>query len=94
MHFNPDPNKQANEVIFSRKSKVHSHPPLTFNNNDVKKCPHQKHLGIILDSKLDFNIHVDNKIKKCYRMVSSKDCPSVFREKLCLPYTNPSSDHI
>ena len=69
MHFNPDPNKQANEVIFSRKSKVHSHPPLTFNNNDVKKCPHQKHLGIILDSKLDFNIHVDNKIKKCYRMI-------------------------
>ena len=69
MHFNPDPNKQANEVIFSRKSKVHSHPPLTFNNNDVKKCPHQKHLGIILDSKLDFNIHVDNKIKKCYKMI-------------------------
>ena len=39
MHFNPDPNKQANEVTFSPKSKVHSHPPLTF-NNDVKKCPH------------------------------------------------------
>ena len=53
MHFNPDPNKQANEVIFTRKSKVHSHPPLTFNNNDVKKCPHQKHLDIILDTKLD-----------------------------------------
>ena len=40
-------------------------PPLTFNNKDVKKCPHQKHLGTILDSKLDFNIHADNKIKKC-----------------------------
>ena len=26
MHFNPDSNKQANEVIFSGKSKVHSHP--------------------------------------------------------------------
>ena len=69
MHINPDPNKQANEIIFSPKSKVHFHPPLTFNNNDVKKCPHQKHLGIILDSKLDFNIHVDNKIKKCCRMI-------------------------
>ena len=94
MHFNPDPNKQANEVIFSRKSKVHSHPPLTFNNNDVKKCPHQKHLGIILDSKLDFNIHVDNKIKKCYRMIGIIKRLSVFQEKLCLPSTNPSSDHI
>ena len=71
MHFNPDPNKQAYKVIFSRKSKVHSHtlPSLTFNSNDVKKCPHQKHLAIILDSKLDFNVHVDNKIKKCFRMI-------------------------
>ena len=51
MQFNPDPNKQANQVIFSRKSKVYSYPPLTFNNN-VKKYPHQKHLGIILDSKI------------------------------------------
>ena len=65
MYFNPDPNKQANEVIFSRKSKIQSHRFRTFSNNDVKQCPHQKHLDIISDSKLDFNIHVDNKIKKC-----------------------------
>ena len=69
MQFNPDPNKQANEVIFSWKSKVHSYPSHTFNNNDAKKFPHQKHLGIILDSKLDFNIHGDNKIKKCYKII-------------------------
>ena len=29
--FNPDPNKQAQEVIFSRKTKKINHPPLTFN---------------------------------------------------------------
>ena len=69
MQFNPDPNKMAKEIIFSRKSKVHSYLPLTFNNNDVKKCPHQKHLGIFLDLKLNFNIHVDNKIKKCYKII-------------------------
>ena len=69
MQFNPDSSKQANEVIFSRKSKVHSYSTLTFNNNDVKKCPHQKHLRVILNSKLDFNIHVDNKIKKCYKII-------------------------
>ena len=56
MQFNLGRNKQANEVI--------SYPPLTFNNNDVEKRPPQKHLGIILDSKLDFNIHVDNKVLK------------------------------
>ena len=43
MQFNPDPNKQANEVIFSRKKKSNnfSHPPIKFNNNDISKCPYQ-----------------------------------------------------
>ena len=36
MTFNPDPNKQAQEVIFSRKTKKTSHPPLNFNNNSVQ----------------------------------------------------------
>ena len=40
--FNTDPNKQANENIFYRKSKFYSYPPLTFSNNDIKKCPYQK----------------------------------------------------
>ena len=30
---------------------------------------HQKHLGIALDSKLNFNAHVDQKIKKCNRII-------------------------
>ena len=30
MSFNPDVNKQAQEVIFSRKSKNMNHPPQTF----------------------------------------------------------------
>ena len=66
MQFNPDPIKQANEVIFSRKSSSSnlSYPPIELYNNDVSKCPHQKYLGIVLDSKLNFNAHVDQKIKK------------------------------
>ena len=53
MQFNPDPNKQANEVIFSRKSDSANvfHPPIKLNNNSIPKCPSQKHLGIVLDSK-------------------------------------------
>ena len=36
MQFNPEPNKQANEVIFSRKSTNNlSYPPVRFNNNDI-----------------------------------------------------------
>ena len=71
MQFNPDPNKQANEVIFSRKTSSNnlSRPPIKFNNNDISKCPHQKHLGIVLDSKLKFFPRLDQKIKKCNRII-------------------------
>ena len=33
--FNPDPSKQAQEVIFSRKSKRSINPPLVLNNSNV-----------------------------------------------------------
>ena len=71
MQFNPYPNKQANEVIFSRKTSSNNlaYPPIKFNNNDISKCPHQKHLRIVLDSKLNFHAHVDQKIKKCNRII-------------------------
>ena len=71
MQFNPDPKKQANAVIFSHKSVSHglSHPPIKFNERDIKKCNHQKHLGVILDSSLNFNTHIDQKIKKCNKLI-------------------------
>ena len=58
MNFNPDPAKQAHEVIFSRKAKEIYHPPLVFNNNSVSQSSSQKHLGVILDSKLIFDEHL------------------------------------
>ena len=71
MQFNPDPNKEANKIIFSRKlvSKNLSHPPLKFNNNNITRCSNQKHLGVALDSNLNFNTHIDQKIKKCNKMI-------------------------
>ena len=49
MSLNPDPTKQAQEVIFSRKIKKPFHTPLNFSTN-VKQTAIQKHLGLILDS--------------------------------------------
>ena len=69
MHFNPDLNKQANEVIFSGKSSELSHLLLKFDNNGLTKWNHQKHLGFVLDSKLDSNIHIEQKIKKCNKII-------------------------
>ena len=39
MSFNADHKKRAQEVIFSRKSKAISHPPLVFNNNNNNNNP-------------------------------------------------------
>ena len=71
MQFNPDPKKQANKVIFSHKSDSANifHRPIKFNNNSVANCLSQKHLGIVLDSKLKFISHVDEKIKKCNKLI-------------------------
>ena len=54
MSFNPDPSKQTQEVIFSRKLKNVSHPLLVIDNANVSSCKSQKHLGILLDAKLTF----------------------------------------
>ena len=45
---------KAHEVILSRKRSVSFHPPLTFNNIPVVQTNSQKHLGIQLDKKLNF----------------------------------------
>ena len=60
MNFNPDPNKQAQEVTFSRKINKINHPQLLFNQNLIKCSSSQKHLGMVLDTKLDFNLHPKN----------------------------------
>ena len=55
--FNPDPNMQAQEVLFSRKIKKSSQSSLIFDNNIVTQSLTRKHLGIFLDTKLDFQEH-------------------------------------
>ena len=65
MIFNPDTVKQAIELCFSQKRDKIVYPPLEFNNNHVPSANSQKHLGLLSDSKLDFNEHVNNKITKC-----------------------------
>ena len=61
MLFNPDPSKPAQEVLFSRKKKTQIHSTISFNNIQVERASHHKHLGILLDEKLNFKQHIDNK---------------------------------
>ena len=69
MSCNPDPSKQAQEGIFSRKLKNVSHPPLVFNNANVSSCKSQKHLGVLLDSKLTFEEQYKTILSKTNRTI-------------------------
>ena len=68
MKFNPDPVKQA-EFCFSHKWDKVVYPPFRFNKNDIQSANSQKHLGLVFDSKLDFNEHVNNKINKSNKSI-------------------------
>ena len=64
MSFNPDPTKPAEEILFSQKRRPIFHPPLFFNGVEVKRVTEHKHLGLILDPKLNFAAHFKEKIAK------------------------------
>ena len=69
MTFKPDPIKQAQEIIFSRKASKRNHPGLLFNNNIVNPTVIHKDLGVLFDSKLSFHKHL--KSVKIFLLVCS-----------------------
>ena len=69
MQFNPDQNNQAQELYFSKKAGNQKLLDLTFNKNNVVSSPYLKHLGMLLDSRLNFNEHVQSKMKNCYKVI-------------------------
>ena len=56
IQFNPDKNKQGIQVIFSQKKDAIIHPTVFFNGSEVAVKTEHKHLGMILDSKLSFQV--------------------------------------
>ena len=69
MKFNPDPNKQAQEVNFSNRINKDSSVSITFNNSTVETISSQKHLELILDEQLNLNENLESHINKCYRII-------------------------
>ena len=64
LNFNPDLSKQAQEVVFFRKTVKVSHPSINFNTAPAAHTARQKHLGLYLDEKLNFHDHINGKILK------------------------------
>ena len=96
MIFNPDITKQAQEVIFSRKSKKTDHPADYFYDAPVEKTSCQKHLGMHLDEKLSFNTHIKDKIAKANKGIGIIRKLSYFlpRESLITIYKSFVRPHI
>ena len=64
MSFNPHPTKQAQQIIFSRKTSQRNHSGLMFNNSIVNVTTIHKHLGMIFDSKSSFDEQLKSVLKK------------------------------
>ena len=79
--FNPDPNKQANEVFFLGKQKTSLIPLLLLIAMLLRN-----HLGIVLVSKLHFKLHVDQKIKNVKNRSFKKTFFNVPRNSLLTIY--------
>ena len=96
MSFNPDPNKQAAEVIFSHKLKPPTHPPISFNNCQVASVLSHKHLGMILDSKLNFDLHLTEKITKANKVIGliRRLYKDLFRKSLLTIYKSNVRPHL
>ena len=65
MQFNPDQNKQAQELYFSKKAANQKSLDATFNKDNRASSPSVKHLDMLLDSHLNFKEQVQSKMNKC-----------------------------
>ncbi len=64
MQFNADKTK---EMLFSTKQVKPLHLPLKLGNEEITRESEHKHLGMILDTKPDFNSHIREAITKARR---------------------------
>ena len=69
-YINPNHTKQASEVLFSCEKSSPNHPQLISNGTVVARVNEQKHLGLILDSKLSFENNLNENIIKAKKNVA------------------------
>ena len=63
--FNQDPNKQAHDVIYSRKTKKANHHLSNFSKSTVSQTTSQKHLGV-------FDEHLISALRKTDKTIGLK----------------------
>ena len=69
MNFNPNLSKQAQELLFSRKTSSKPHPSSNFNDNPNPHVQLQKQSGLFLDPKLNFDEHILYILIKTHKII-------------------------
>ena len=88
MSFNPDPSKEAHDVIFNSKVNKDSHPLSTSNNNIAYQTTSKNHLGTILDNCESFEEYpklIFSKINKTVGLLRKLQC-LILRSTLLTKY--------
>ena len=70
MLFNRDPSKRLKKCYFQEKRIFKFIQPHCLDNVQTKRVSYQKHLGILLDKKLNFNQHIDSAVSKVKKGIS------------------------
>ena len=96
MKLNPDPTKQTQEIIFSRKRTVSIHSVVYFNNTLVNSMAPQKHLGMILESKLSFENHLQSVFSRVNKIIGLLRIfqPTLPRKSLVTTYKSFNRPHL
>ena len=97
MCFNPDPSKQAVQLVFSRKRKNIDRPILYFDNLEVKSVNEHKHLRLIMDTKLTFASHINDKLSKARKGIGilkslNQYLPTKILDQIYKMYIRPHLD--
>ena len=70
MTFNPDPTKQAAQLVFfQEKSIPKNHPLIYFQDTPITIVDEHKHLGLLMDKKMNFSSHIREIIAKANKGV-------------------------
>ena len=98
MTFNPDPSKQAQEVIFTRKVKKVVHTPIFVNSKSVQQVSSQKHLSLIVDTSLTFDEHIRAITSKVSKYISllwklNNRLPGSSLITICKSFVRPHLDY-
>ena len=77
------PNK-LNKLFFPLKKNINNHPVVFLNNLPINGKSTQKHLGLLLNEKLNFSEHIDEKLNKVTKSIDLLQNQNLTLPHFCL----------